>query len=120
MANRTGDAVGELARVHHNKGGGSIAAPSDILDNTTGANGHTGYNEIVLVGRSPEGAVVSVSGIFIKVHPNGNYYVDPRKKTPHVTPELEKLIKGCSATKGIPVAKIVDKSSADSAFAIPF
>jgi len=119
VANRAANAVTELARVYTQKAGGKLATPDEVLQGTTGANGNTGYNEVVVVGRSPEGQEVSVTGIFVKTHPNGNFYVAPGQSKPYVTPELWSLVKAQRA-KGIPVVRIVDASSAPSTTAIQF
>lgn len=119
VANRTADAVAELARVYTQKGGGTLLTPNDVLDGTTGANGNTGYNEVVVVGRSPEGQEVSVIGIFVKIAPNGNFYVPPGRSKPYVTPELWALVKA-QHLKGMPVVQLVDTSSAASTAAVAF
>lgn len=119
VANRAANAVTELARVYTDKGGNTLSSPDDVLKDTTGANSNTGYNEIVVVGRSPEGLEVSVIGIFVKVHPNGSLYVPPGRTKPYVTPELMTLVKA-QALKGMPVVRIVDASSAASTTAAKF
>ena len=118
VTNRAANAVQELQRVHDQKGGSKIESPATILGNTNGKSGETGYNEIVLVGRSPEGRKVEVIGLFVKCHPNGNHYVRSGQTTPYLTDELVKLIKGCVATRGWPVVKIADSSSAPSTFSM--
>lgn len=119
VANRAANAVTELARVYTDKAGGTLPTPDEVLQGTTGVNGKTGYNEVVVVGRSPEGQEVSVVGIFVKVHPNGNLYVPPGQTKPYVTPELWDLVKA-QRRKGLPVARIVDASSGPATTAVAF
>ena len=119
VTSRTKDVVEELRRVHI-LGGGKISSPNKVLNRTKRINGFTGYNEIVIVGTSPEGKQVDVNGLFVKCHPNGNYYVRPGENDPYVTSELAKLIKDCSATKGLPIVKIIDSSSGESDFPMDF
>lgn len=117
VANRTADTVAELARVYTQKAGGTLRSPDDVLGDTTGAHGNTGYNEVVVVGRSPEGQEVSVAGIFVKVASNGNLYVPPGQTKPFVTDELLALVKA-QHTRGTPVVRIVDTSSAAASTAL--
>ena len=114
--------VGELGRIHAQarKGGGKISSPATILAGTRGVNGRDHYNEIVLVGRSPEGKMIEVVGLFVKCHPNGNHYVEPTQTKPYLDSTIIKYIKGCSSTKGIPIVKIIDRSSAASTTAMDF
>jgi hypothetical protein len=119
VTNRAANAVTELARVYTQKGGGKLATPDEILQGTTGTTGSNGYNEVVVVGRSPEGQEVSVTGIFVKTHPNGNFYVPPGQTKPYLTPELWTLVKAQRA-KGLAVVRIVDSSSAPSTSTITF
>lgn len=119
VANRTADAVTELARVYTQKAGATLLTPDDVINGTTGAAGNTGYNEVVVVGRSPEGAEVSVAGIFVKVAPNGNLFVPPGQTKAFITPELWTLVKA-QRTRGMPVVQITDATSAAATTPVAF
>ncbi|HEY4372862.1 MAG TPA: hypothetical protein VGN52_13120 [Burkholderiales bacterium] len=108
VKNRAEDTIKELQRVYDQVSGGRIQTPDEILNGTTGASGHTGYNEIVLVGTSPEGKEVKAVGVFVKVAANGNLYVRQGQTEPYVTTELLKLVKN----SGLPLVKVVDTSGA--------
>jgi hypothetical protein len=118
VKNRTGNAIAELQRVYSvnapDQSQSRIWTPDEVLTATSGANGATGYNEIVLVGTSPEGKEVKANGIFVKIAPNGNLYVRPGETKPYLTDELLKLIKSSK----LPLVKIVDSTSAPSTFPI--
>jgi len=119
VANRTADAVAELARVYTQKGGGTLLTPDEVLEDTTGAGGNTGYNEVVVAGRSPEGQEVSVAGIFVKISPSGHLYVRPGGTKPYVTTALWDLVKA-QHKKGMPIVQIEDSTSAPSTAAVAF
>lgn len=118
VVNRPQNIVTEMERVHREKG---LATPGEILAATNGVGGETGYNEVVVLGHSPEGRQVSVVGIFVKVAPNGNLY--NRQQDPDNTPYVADLvndIQTCSRNHGIPVVKIPDAASKASTTAWPF
>lgn len=117
VANRTGDILAELQRVH-GPTAMTIQTPDQVLAATNGAGGSTGYNEIVVVGTAPEGKQVDVAGIFVKTDPNGNLYVS-RNLTTNVadtaawlTPASVKLISDCARKFNLPIVAIPDATSA--------
>jgi hypothetical protein len=116
VANRPSNVITEMERVNREKG---LATPDQVLAGTSGRNGHTGYNEVVVIGKSPEGTQVDVIGIFVKVSPNGNLYIRPGETQPYVN-DLIVDITSCSVANNIPVVKIKDPSGATSTTAWPF
>lgn len=116
VKNRTNQIIGELSRVH--EFAGKILTPAEVLQGTTGKNGDTGYNEIVLVGTAPEGKQVSVNGLYVKTDALGRLFVrnsaNAKDKTPYVNDELRGLINTCSRTFDLPICFISDTSSGAS------
>ena len=122
VKNRTPDILSELANT---KGGTEIKSPADILANTSGTNSDIGYNEIVLVGTSPEGKQVSVKGIYVKTDAKGNIFMrnsanSVDKNGPYVNAEIQKLIQLSADKHGFPIVPIVDTSSGVSTTPWPF
>jgi len=117
VKNRTSDIIFEL----NDKKRGAILSPQQILDQTTGADADTGYNEIVIVGTSPEGKQVDVIGLFVKTDGMGNLYMRPGKAgEPYVNAEVQKLIAECSRQHNLPIVPIADTSSDPSVTPWPF
>lgn len=124
VANRTSDILSEM-QDKQKKAQSTIYPPQEILTHTTGMDGDTGYNEVVVVGTSPEGKTVDVTGLFVKTDGNGHIYMRNREgakdtDTPYVNQEIQKLIKDCATKHGIPVVPIPDTSSGVSTTAWPF
>jgi hypothetical protein len=118
VKNRPSNVIAEMERIHREKG---LATPDEVLAATTGANGDTGYNEVVVIGCSPEGKKVDVTGIFVKVAPNGNLFIRnrPGEDDAYVA-DLVDEIKACSRKFNIPIVKVLDASSKASTVAWPF
>ncbi|HTP94354.1 MAG TPA: hypothetical protein VMK05_00785 [Burkholderiales bacterium] len=109
VANRTDDILAEFQRIFDvGAVGNRILSPKQVLDNTNQSQGKTGYNEVVVVGTSPEGRHVSVNGIFVKVDASGNLWVDPAQKTPYVTVEIAQLVNELTESRGLPIVAILD------------
>jgi hypothetical protein len=109
VANRTDDILAEFERIFSNGSvGNRILSPKAVLDSTTKSMGKTGYNEIVVVGTSPEGRHVGVSGIFVKVDAGGNLWVDPAQTTPYVTLEIAQLVNELCDSKNLPIVALRD------------
>jgi hypothetical protein len=86
-----------------------IAKPDDILKGTSGKGGAYGYNEIAVMGTSPEGKSVDVVGLFVKVKDDNNTpYVRKGMKTPWVTEEVQEHIDKLVEKKKIPICNIID------------
>jgi hypothetical protein len=117
VKNRTSDIVFEL----NDKKKGAILAPQQVLDQTTGRDGDTGYNEIVVVGTSPEGRQVDVIGLFVKTDGQGHLYMRPGKTNePYVNAEIQGLIAECARQNNLPIVPIADTSSDPSVTPWPF
>lgn len=118
VANRTTNIVYEL----NQKKVGAIMEPRQVLANTNGLGGDTGYNEIVVVGTAPEGKQVDVIGLFVKTDGQGNIYMRPQKDTvePYVNADIQARIAACARRFKLPVVPIVDTTSAPSVTAWPF
>lgn len=116
VRNRTNDIVGELQSKHSGTAM-TIQTPDEVLAATTGVGGSTGYNEIVVVGTSPEGKQVDVIGIFVKTDPNGNLYVSRNlttgapDNTAWLTPKSVGLISECARKFNLPIVPLVDSKS---------
>jgi hypothetical protein len=124
VANRTDDILAELQRVNVRQQS-KIRAPRKILANTRGTSGDTGYNEIVVVGTSPEGRQVDVIGLFVKTDGQGNLFIRNRGGRADATgvyanAELQSLISKCAKQFRLPIVPISDTSSAQSNTAWPF
>jgi hypothetical protein len=111
VKNRAEDFLKELTRVLHNKAHDKLLTPEQVLEGTKRDKGNTGYNEVVVVGRSPEGKKVEVTGIFVKIAPDGGLYVRPGDKEPYVTPETLRMLVDAALALGIPLIRIVDSGS---------
>ena len=123
VANRTTDILQEFSvnRAAHSV----ILAPQQILAQTTGAGGDTGYNEIVIVGTAPEGKQVDVIGIYVKTDAAGKIYMRNREGSkdigePYVNQEIRKLIAATAKKFALPIVPIVDTTSGPSTTAWPF
>lgn len=117
VKNRTSDIIFEL----NDKKRGAICSPDEILNATNGADGDTGYNEVVVVGTAPEGRQVDVIGLFVKTDGKGNLYMRPGKPNePYVNAEIQKLIAECSRRHNLPIVPIADASSDPSVTPWPF
>ena len=111
VANRTDDILAEFQRIFNNGAvGNRILSPKQVLDGTSQAEGKTGYNEVVVVGTSPEGFHVQVTGIFVKVSAAGNLWVDPEQIEPYVTLEIAKLVNELVKKRNIPIIAIIDNA----------
>lgn len=111
VSNRTDDILGEFQRIFNsNNVGNRILSPKQVLDGTPKPEGKTGYNEVVVVGTSPEGKHVSVSGLFVKVNAAGKLWVDPAQKVPYVTPEIVTLVSKLAADRDLPIIAIEDNA----------
>lgn len=116
VRNRTNDIVGELQSKHSGTAM-TIQTPDEVLAATTGVGGSTGYNEVVVVGTSPEGKQVDVIGIFVKTDPNGNLYVSRNvttgapDNTAWLTPKSVGLISECARKFNLPIVPLVDSKS---------
>lgn len=124
VANRTSDILFEL-QDKQKKAQSTIYSPQEILAKTTGADNDTGYNEIVVVGSSPEGKQVDVIGVFVKTDGKGNIYMRNGKVSkdtdkPYVNEDIQKMILACAKKNKIPIVPIPDTSSAPSKVAWPF
>lgn len=124
VANRTADILGELESKQQMQQS-KIRSPQKILANTTGHNSDTGYNEVVVVGTSPEGKQVDVIGIFVKTDANGNVFmrngaVSKDTTGPYVNDEIQKLISKCARDFQLPIVPLVDTSSGASNTPWPF
>lgn len=124
VANRTSDIIFEL-QDKQKKAQSTIYSPQEILARTNGADNDTGYNEIVVVGSSPEGKRVDVIGLFVKTDGKGNIYMrngEVSKDTdkPYVNEDIQKLIAACAKKHKIPIVPIPDTSSGVSKTAWPF
>lgn len=117
VKNRTPDILFEL----QDKGQRTaltIQTPDEVLAATSGVQGSTGYNEIVVVGTAPEGKQVEVTGIFVKTDPNGNLFVSRNLSTQvadtaaWLTPKSVELISRCARNFNLPIVPIIDASSA--------
>lgn len=102
-----------------------IRTPQEILAATTGANNDTGYNEIVIVGTSPEGKQVDVIGIYVKTDGRGNIFMRNGALSkdvgePYVNKEIQKLISQSAQKFKLPIVPIADTSSGASTTAWPF
>jgi hypothetical protein len=118
VTNRPKNVINEMQRVNREKG---LSTPEEILAATTGRNGDTGYNEVVVIGRSPEQKQVDVTGIFVKVAPGNNLYIRSRQNDdePFVHDLIDE-IDACSRQHNIPIVNIPDSSSKASTVAWPF
>ncbi len=68
------------------------------------------YNEIVLIGTSPTGKQVEVTGIFVKVNEDGDYYShyhDGGAYSTVITDDIDREITRSSLTHNIPVIRIL-------------
>ena len=117
VANRPTNVITEMERVHRDKG---LATPEEVLAATTGRNGETGYNEVVVLGTSPEGKQIDVTGIFVKVTPDNKLYTRNREGEKPYVAELVEEIKKCSRAHNIPVVKVPDPSGKASTADWPF
>jgi hypothetical protein len=90
----------------------TFKTPTDVLKETTGKGGESGYNEITVMGTSPEGKTVEVVGIFIKVRDaSGTPYIlqgPPAAKEPFVTREIQDLLDGLAKRESLTICQIVD------------
>lgn len=118
VKNRPPNVIHELQTIHKSKG---LATPQEVLAATTGANGDVGYNEVVVIGSAPERTQVDVTGIFVKVDPNGNLFIRnrPGENDAYVS-DLIPEIQACSRLHNIPIVKIIDPSSKPSTTPWPF
>jgi hypothetical protein len=121
VANRTSNIVNELRSKH----GGGILPPQQILAQTTGTENDNNYNEVVVVGTSPEGRQVEVIGLYVKSDGKGNIYmrnglVSKDLNEPYVNKEIQKLIQDCATDRNLPIVSIVDTSSRPSTTKWPF
>lgn len=116
VRNRTNDIVGEL-QSKHSGAAMTIQTPDQVLAATTGLGGSTGYNEVVVVGTSPEGKQVDVIGIFVKTDPNGNLYVSRNLTTgtpdtdAWLTPKSVGLVSECARKFNLPIIPLADSES---------
>ena len=114
VKNRADDLLFELQRVLTEKTGDNpenrILSPDDVLRGTGQVAGKTGYNEIVVVGTSPEGKCVEVNGLFVKVDGAGHLWVDPEQKQPYVTAEIAQLVRALAQARDIPIIGIRDNT----------
>jgi hypothetical protein len=105
------DMLGEVRRVAATY---KIDTPAKILAGTTGKGGSYGYNEVVVMGLSPEGKFVEVVGSFVKVKADGTslYVREPVKgkpeKAPFVSDKIMEALEKLEKDKKIPIVKIVD------------
>ncbi len=125
VANRTDDILAELHSKSLSKTQGKIRSPRKILAGTTGINGDTGYNEIVVIGTSPEGKQVDVIALFVKTDGHGNLFIRNRggradSTGVYVNAELQELISKCAKQFKLPIVPISDTSSAQSNTPWPF
>jgi hypothetical protein len=111
LKNRTDDILAEL-QDKHAATDRTILTPQDLLLQTTKTCGNEGYNEVVVVGTSPEGKQVDVIGLFVKTDLKGNLYVAKGKTAPWLTPESVKLILDCALKFNFPIVPIPDAKSA--------
>lgn len=124
VANRTSDILAEL-QDKQQKAQSQIYSPQEILQATTGADGDTGYNEVVVIGTAPEGKQVEVTGIFVKTDGQGNLFmrnglISKDVGTPYVNEEIQQLIKDSSLMHKVPIVPIADTSSGVSTTPWPF
>jgi hypothetical protein len=116
VANRTDDILAEFERIFSNGSvGNRILSPKTVLDSTSKSMGKTGYNEVVVVGTSPEGRHVGASGIFVKVDAAGHLWVDPQQTAPYVTLEIAQLVNELCGKKGLPIVAILDTEGGTAA-----
>jgi hypothetical protein len=114
LAHIDNDLTGEVRRVADNYPVPN--APTDILNATTGKQGNSGYNEVVVLGTAPDGRQIEISGIFKKVDSSGADIVRPLKEGgkldggAYVKPEIDTAIKALSKARQIPIVPIVDTS----------
>lgn len=124
VANRTDDILAELQRVHVRQQS-KIRSPRKIIDNTRRLNGDTGYNEIVIVGTSPEGKQIDAIGLFVKTDGQDHLFIRNRggradATGAYVNAQLQPLISKCARDFRLPIVPISDTSSAQSNAAWPF
>ncbi len=68
------------------------------------------YNEIVCVGRSPEGKMVETTGIWVKVNEDGDYYSHYHAGSAYstvITDDIDREITNASRAHGIPIIRIL-------------
>jgi hypothetical protein len=124
VSNRTPNILFELDD-KQKKAQSQIYTPAEILAQTSGRNSDTGYNEIVVIGTSPEGRQVEVTGISVKTDGKGNMFmrngmISKDVGEPYVNAEIQDLIKRSSRKHRLPIVPIRDTSSGVSTTPWPF
>ncbi|MCE2907502.1 hypothetical protein [Silanimonas sp.] len=120
VANRTDNILEEFQRIFDsNNVDNRILSPKQVLDQTTGVEGKLHYNEVVVVGTSPEGKCVRVNGLFVKVDAARNLWVDPALKTPYVTLEIAQLVNELATARNLPIVSIVDTAGGAATKPVP-
>lgn len=115
IKNRTTDIIGELKKTG-SATNLSILTPQEVLAQTGQPAGEFGYNEVVVVGTSPEGKQVSVVGIFVKTDARGDLYIykgtgQIAGTDTFVDANTEKLLRECSEKFNLPIVAIPDETS---------
>jgi len=124
VANRTNNIINEL-KDKQRLAEDTIKSPQEILALTNQANNDNGYNEIVVIGTSPEGKQVEVNGIFVKTDGKGNIYmrngaISKDVGEPYVNKAIQEMIIKSSKRHNIPIIPIPDTSGLTSTTPWPF
>ncbi len=118
IKNRATDMLTEFENYGTDPRSRDMMTPAEILDLcinriagvTTRDEMNRQYNEIVCIGRSPEGKMVETTGIWVKVNEDGDYYSHYHAGSPYstvITDDIDNEIGRASAMHNIPIIRIL-------------